>query len=382
MSDWVSVLVVFWVLWLIDGARVSRRPVFTWVGGVGRWTRTIRSRLSLPGCWPGSWRMATSDVPLSISPLGLCNRPAGSAGRPAEVPPRAEAWRWEEIDTVAVADGWIFVNGRPFCRQTGHVGGPEILALARLGPAKRASRIEWLIASWFRPAHLRRRAWVLRWRTRGPARLNAIVLVAFVALSVYVGGNISARLPMRWSVVVADLLPLGLLVLVMLHAVAVVTAWRAIRRLKPVGPEKRAGSLFSALLLPPQGLRLRALAGDGFFPPQHPVAAMAAWSGERARRQGLFNALADLSFPVQTAAPGELEADILRDFRSRLGSHVQAVARAAGIEPSELLAEPRPDSPASCSYCPRCRDQFVDARAVCPNGVKLRALDRRCPGRR
>ena len=55
---------------------------------------------------------------------------------------------------------------------------------------------------------------------------------------------------------------------------------------------------------------------------------------------------------------------------------VGALLRRANLAPDALLAPPAADAPGSCSYCPRCRDQFVSGVQRCPHGVEL------CPVRR
>jgi hypothetical protein len=131
------------------------------------------------------------------------------------------------------------------------------------------------------------------------------------------------------------------------------------------------------LLLPPQALRLRALLGDGFFPPQHPLAAILAFGGRGSGTQFAFNVVADLQWPLSDTAVASLEGEIQGWFRHVLEGHVGAELAKADLATERLLAAPTPDSPASCRYCPRCGAQFADQRQLCPNGVLLRPLPRR-----
>ncbi|WP_414663492.1 hypothetical protein [Horticoccus sp. 23ND18S-11] len=376
MSEWMTVLAVFWALWALDGARLRPRSGFTVVGGCGRWRRAFQGKISLPGFWPGSWRVQLDDVPVAISPVGVSNRPAGSIGRPDERPARIVAWRWAEIREVGVARGWIFINGARFCPDTGHVTAPELIALARLAPAERDPRIAGVIARWFRPEHLRRRLRVLVARTAVPVQFNAIVFLGMVGITVYVVGDLASRLPERASTLLAEWLPWMMLGLFAAHVAAVVFAWRAVRRLKPVTAQKRTSTLLSALLLPPQALRLRALAGEGFFPVQHGAAGMVAAGSGRAVCAAAFNALADLRWPARVEDEPAVAREIDAWFRGALEARLTALLAAAGISTEALLAPPEPDSPASCRYCPRCRDQFNDERGQCPNGVPLCPLAR------
>ena len=383
MSEWVSVLAVFWLLWAADGVRLGPRRVFSFVAGPWR-RRTARSaysRLSVPGVSPLGWRMTAADVPVALSPAGVSNEPAGAAGRPVETPPRVLAWRWEDVRETAVAQGSIFVNGERFCADTGHVSAPQLLALARLAPAARDKKIRALISRWFRIANLRRRQRVLLARTRTLAALNTIAWTVLAGLTVYVAGDVAARLPARWSATLADALPALLLGVLGLHLAATVMAFRVVRRLRPVTAEKRRANLLSALLLPPQALRLRALLGEGFFPPQHPLAVALSVGRPDARTEAAFHVLADLRWPLRGQASPALAHDIAAWFRAELEREIVPRLAAAGVAVDALLAPPEPDAPASCSYCPRCRDQFVAGPAACPHGVPLRPLGRSCGGR-
>ncbi|MES2695302.1 MAG: hypothetical protein V4773_17635 [Verrucomicrobiota bacterium] len=376
MSEWILVLALFWAFWAIDGARLLGRRVFSLTGRLRRrGRRGMRlgySRLSLPAVLPHGARVVAEDVPLAFSPEGICNRPVGSAGRPAEEPERAvQAWRWEEIKQVGLAKGWIYVNGARFCPATGHVMAAEVLALTEAAPAVRERRLQMLLRRWFRPAHLRRKARVLEARTAWPAALNGWTLAILAGVTIYVGGDFAARLSAEKSARLADALPWILLGASAMHLMAVIVTWRALRRLRAVRPEKRSSSLMSALLLPAQALRLRALAGDGFFPAQHPLAAVLAFAGERVQRAVAFDTLADLRWPIHGREDSPRAREIAAWFRAALEQRVRAELARAGVAVDELLAAPKPDTKESCRYCPRCRAQFRAGPEMCPHGVVL-----------
>jgi hypothetical protein len=373
MSEWASFIAVFWLLWAIDGAKLARRAGFT-VAGWGRWARVAFSRLSAPVFFPPGWRVIAAEVPFAIAPQGLCNRPVGAAGRPADAPHRARAWAWDEVREVAATDGWLTVNGERFCRDTGHAGAAELLALARLAPAARAARVGARLRRWVRPAHLRRRRRVLVRRTIGPAALNALAWAAYLGLSVFFLADAAARIPERMVAPLVSILPWALLGCAALHFAGVFAAWRALKRLPAVAAQKRGLNLFTALLMPPQAMKLRALLGEGFFPAQHPLAVILAFGSERARREAAFNVLSDLAWPIGGAGDPPLAREIAAWHRAALRAEIEPHLRAAGLAPEALLAAPRPDHPASCAYCPRCGDQFVAGPRVCPQGVALKPL--------
>jgi hypothetical protein len=378
MPEWASFIAVFWLLWAIDGVRIAPRAIFTvaewvWDGWLRR-TWTTFSRLSLPGPWGSSWRVTTADVPLAISPHGICNRPVGAAGRPADAPHVARAWGWEEVREVTAADGWLVVNGAKFCPDTGHVGAAELLALAKLPAASREARLRVRLRRWLRPAHLRRRQKKLCGRTQWVAALNSATFSGFGLLSVYVIAEVAGGLPAEVSARIVTALPWVVLALLLAHFAGVFAAWRALKRLPAVAAHKRGLNLFTAALMPPQALKLRALVGEGFFPAQHPLAVVLAFGGERVRREAAFHTLSDLHWPIGGAGDPPLAREIAAWHRAALRAEVEPHLRAAGLAPEALLAAPRPDGSASCAYCPRCGDQFVPGRTACPQGVALKAL--------
>lgn len=375
MSEWASLLAVYWLLWALDGVRLGPWREFSLVAGSRIRQGSLRfSRLVLPPLLPTGWRVGAPDVPLSFSPAGVCNVPVGSAGRPAEAPAGMEAWRWDEIRHIGVSGKWIYINGRRFCPDTGHAPAARLLQLAELRPEEREVPLDALLRGWFRPARLRRRARVLVGRTAAAAACNAAAIGIMLGLTLYLGADLPARLGEERAARVAAALPYVLGLLLLLHASGVVLAWRALGHVRTGGGDRRRATLFSALLLPPQALKLRALVGEGAFPPQHPVAIAAAFGRPAARRECGFQALADVRWPVVPVPQSDLVREITGWFGARLTNQLNPLLAANGDEPEALLAPPAPDGPASCRYCPRCRDQFVAGPGRCPHGIALLPL--------
>jgi hypothetical protein len=376
MSEWGSLLLVFWLLWVVDGWKLPPVERFVVIGGARR-ARLHFARLLPPPWSPAGWSVVAADVPFSISPAGICNRPAGAAGRPVDAPTAATAWAWADVREATLADGWLLINGHRFCRNTGHIGARQLLELAQLADAARLPRLEWLLARWLRPAHLRRRRRVLRARTATAASLNTTFLALAAGITLYLVADVAHRLPARWSDFAGRLLPLLGGYLALLHVAAMVSAWLAVRRLKRVQPDRRGSALLTAALLPPQALRLRALAADGFFPAQHPLAYALAFAGPAQLRQVAFDTLADLRWPVRDERDHPAARAICAWHRVELARQLTPALAAAGIAEAELFRSPEPEGPASLRYCPRCRSQFTVARECCPDGVKLLPLERR-----
>ncbi len=376
MAEWGGFLVVFWALWAVDQLKVSRLNHLNLVG----WGRRIRigyGRICFAGAWPGHWRVLASDLPFSFSPAGITNRGAGQLARPAEGPAVAQVWRWEEIQAVASQQGWICVNGVRFCPDTGHLSAGKIRAIAAVPEPERCRQLEQLLAYWIRPAHLRRRAEVLIGRTALPAAFNGTLLVLLLVFTVYFARDV-IPLPAAGVETITRALPLALGYALLLHVSGVILAWRASRRLKVFGQDGRGVSLFSALMLPPQALRLRSLVGTGFFPPQHPLSYLLAFRNTE-RGKHVFHVWGDLRWPVRVQNDPLLAREIAAWFRRELEQRLVPHLRAAGMAAEAVFARPLAESAACCRYCPRCGDQFIEAREQCPHGVTLLPLNEKSP---
>jgi hypothetical protein len=373
MSDHTLLIVVFWALVGFDGALVGRRARFGFVNWlVGRRAMPAWRRWHILSPWPGGWRAMADDLPFSFSPTGVCNRPAGSAARPANTPDTTQGWRWEEIADVREQAGWLVLNGKKFCPATPLLSADELRSLAAacvaLKPGARAALLRARLRRWLRPAHLRRRALALRALTRGLVCGNVLTLVGAAVLSAAFLGRLPGRVDVSMPRLLAGLLAL--------HVALIGLAWWKRRRLLRLVPAGGPGKnpLPSVLFFPPGALRLRALLGADWFPPSHPVACALAFAPPGARDELVFNALADLRWPLVPGDGGPLAAEILTWFRASLGSELEELLRHEKFDADALFAPPAPDGTASRSYCPRCRAQFVGESGNCPQGVPLRPL--------
>ncbi len=375
MSEWGYLLATFWVFWWVDGLRWSRRAAWNVAAGL----RASRARVEFgrwhwPSPWPDGWRTVAPEVPFSLSPEGICNRPAGSAGRPVDAPSVASALRWEDVRTVTRERGWLHINGHRFCTDTGHLNPADILSFAALPPDKRVSALQALAARWLRPAHLRRRARVVCHHSAGSVAANqAALLFAILTTFILLAG------PAEW-LPEATLARLGALLpglgagMVVLHALGIILARKALRQCRPAQALTPDTRLLSAALFPPQALRLRALISERFFPPQHPLAFALAFSPPSVRAQVAFDVLADLRWPAGGDRDPPGARDITAWWRQQFEATVRRQLEAFNLNAETLLAPPAPSSPAACLYCPRCRDQFVGGPARCIHGIPLQSL--------
>ncbi|HLP01531.1 MAG TPA: hypothetical protein VK163_05865 [Opitutaceae bacterium] len=258
MSEWWSVLAIFWIAYLVDGLRRRRQPHTIIRRAAPRPAVLHHARLHLlpPGPW--TWRFRADDPPFALSPKGLCNQAVATAGRPAERAPFTAVWRWEQIETVTEKQGWLVVNGRLFAPAAAAWPAAELLALARalgpLAPAARETHLRRWLDLRLRPAHWRRRMAVIRRRTGDCAWLNTAALLAIAATTAIVclaPSTEEYEEAPRILRLLSPLLVFALLAYLGGIASAVLAARRLRRWLQP-GTTK---AIFSAALFPPQGLR-------------------------------------------------------------------------------------------------------------------------------
>lgn len=388
MSDWLMVVVVFWVAYLVDGLRRSRRTRLALVRAFPGPTVVRQGTLQFLPPLPWASRFWADDPPFVFSPEGICNQPLGVAGRPVEPAIFTAVWRWEEIGTVAERDGWLEINGRPFCpaAPAWPAGVVKRLAQDLLAgtPEARAGRLQRELALQFRPAHWARRQELVRRVSRWPVLANTLALLAFAALSPAAfppGMLLSKEVAERLVQFVPGLLAAGALAFV----VGVVLAVLAARRLRRWLVPGTVQAILVALLFPPQGLRWRRVLTDAMRPAPHPLLLVPGRGGREARRELAFATLTDLRWPLPLPLRGDVgrlaEAAAMRKwYAAEFEERVLAPWLAqAGLKAEELLAAPVPDGAASCAYCPRCGSQFVRMDGSCPRGIALVELKPRTP---
>ena len=405
MSEWWSVLAVFWALYLADGVSGGRRErlfLSSWCGGFS-WRLSWRKKrgggpatLTQAG-WhfapplPWAYTLPLDDLPASFAPEGLTNWPSVATARPAWLPDGAATAKWESLGAVGLNGPWLTLNGRRFAPATATLNAAELKELAtRLAPLDIESRAGEIFA-WqarrFSVPRARRRLTAALARTRTLAWLNTLQVAGWAVLS---AGLLSGRFnpaasfePVRpghgemalqipWWVLVAAL--------VLTHGLAVGLAWRIHRRLYPKLRDERGSLIFSACLLPAQALRFRAALLRPLMRGMAPLAVVLAAGSPGTARAAAAATWRDLHYPIR---PPGLPPDVaaIADAAALLAKPVLARALAEakaagliGLDPQELLAAPTGLGPEVCAYCPRCGDGFVRADGVCPQGMALLKL--------
>lgn len=380
MSEWWLPVVAFWFWYLADCVKTGRRARLVLSRGFGGVrARAMHGTVAAVAPSPLGWQVRTEDPPVSFSPEGLSNVPVGSVGRPAPMPVRARAWRWEDIRGLSARRGRIFINGEFFCPVTPFTTAAGLRALIDgckgRAPAERAAWLETQVAEWFRTEKLARQQRLLAGRTGNLAVWAGLGAALALLVSAYLGFGGLLPLGDELSARIGRVLPLLGLYLAGLHVCLVVAGWVAHRRLLPKRGEARFSLIFGALLLPPQAYRLRARIGAEFFRTAHPLAWLAAVGRQEDFAFFARQALADLrwSAAVHTeAGEAALVQQISSWMKERVAVEFARLLRRRGVDEAELLAAPKKDGPGSCAYCPRCGSQFTTREGRCPQGVELR----------
>lgn len=379
-SEWWSVLVVFWGLYLADGLRCGRRT--RWYFHHWRASRHPAAGAAAAAWFctppaPSAWMIPSDDLPASLAPEGFTNWPSGSASRPPPFPDSVIAFRWEDVRTVEERHGWIIVNAHRFAPVSAGFGATSFDSLVRelapLSPALRADRLRRWQSARFASARLSRRLRATLLRTRSIAFLNTLQATVLAGLSAYLLLNGPALLPPAARDAVASALPALLLGCTGLHVIAVVWFYRLHRRLSPKAGSERAGLLFTALFVPPQALRFRLHLIAKFGAGLHPLAVAFAVARPTIARELAVATLRDLRWPrLPDTLPPHITALVRSSSALLEPVVVAALARQVSLPSADvLLAAPARTSADTCAYCPRCGDEFTRPDSRCPHGIPL-----------
>jgi hypothetical protein len=390
-SEWWSILVVFWILFLVDGVRGGRRDrlfFFAWKNGRSPKARAVQASWHCAIPLPSAWTLLADDLPASFAPEGLTNWPSASAGRPPPLPESVVALRWEEIERVEQHGGWIHINGRRFTRATPALSVATLRQLAReLGPLSiddRTANLRRWHASRLAASQLRRRLKSLLARSQSIVVLNTVQVTLFIGLTLYLLLDVPARIGVRQSEALASLLPAFFSGYLVLHLTAVFRFLQLHRRYFPRAGQERASLVFTALFVPPQALRLRQQLVWKLAEGLHPLAVALAAGGSNCVHGIATNTIRDIRYPRQPDTLPVWTSALARSAATVIEPVILAQLTAHPLirDISTLLAPPIPESLQTCVYCPRCGDQFTKQDARCAHGVPLVSFPSAVPERK
>ena len=379
-SEWWSILAVFWGLYLADGLRGGRRDrlfFFSWFARSTLRSRVAQTTWFLIPPTPGGVTLIAEDLPASLSPEGLTNWPSGSASRPPPLPQDIAVFRWETIQKIEERSGWLHINGHRFAPATASLNAAALRELANelapLSPTARADRLSLWHERRFHTARLRRRVRSALLRSRGLAFLNTIQVVFAAAISAYLMLDGPNHVSPRLRDALAAALPQFLIAYGLLHLAALTLFFTLHLRLYPSAGQERASTIFTALFVPPQGLRLRLHLTAKLGADQHPLAVAMVCARPDTAHALAVDTVRDLRWPLLAQnLPSSISQQVRASAALLEPVVFAALARqSAPIPLEELLAAPVRESSETCAYCPRCGDQFTRLDARCAHGVAL-----------
>lgn len=397
-SEWWSILLVFWGLYLADGLRGGRRPrlyIHGWRSPFAQRTPgatrpgpkssvTQSSWFLIPPI-PSAWALIADDLPASLAPDGITNWPSCCASRPPPFPDRPLSCRWEDILKADDRSGYLRINDRRFTFSTSALPSSALVAFARdlapLSPTERADRIQSWQTTRFASDSLRRKMRVILLRSRGLACLNTVQAVLLALVTAYLLVDGPARVSPALSDTLARMAPSIVGAFTGLHLLAIYRFYRLHVRFFPKASQERSSVIFTALFVPPQALRLRLHLVSPLARGAHPLAAAKAALHPDGLKTMASAILRDLRWPRRPVGLSAETGKLLRESDQIMDPVILTSLTQPSVPFSvdELLAPPVPVSSSACAYCPRCGDQFTGANARCAHGVPLVPLAKTTP---
>jgi hypothetical protein len=203
--------------------------------------------------------------------------------------------------------------------------------------------------------------------------VNTLQIVLFAMLTGYLLLDIPSLLPTQTGHSITRLLPILLINLLALHFAAVFRFFQLHRIYFPSASQERITQTLTALLVPPQAMRLRQqLCGklaEGF----HPLAVAMVVAYPSTLWALAADTFRDARYP---RSPATLSAEASALVRSATNIiDPIAVSRLVGHDPqlalSAFFLPPSNYARDACAYCPRCGDQFIRLDGSCPHGVPV-----------
>lgn len=133
----------------------------------------------------------------------------------------------------------------------------------------------------------------------------------------------------------------------------------------------RLGHRLLALLSPATAMRMPDTLSRDALVAHEPLVVALVTRGRRAELPAAY--LRDILHAPQPPGPADVAATLDR-FRERVRPAAEAAVRAAGCDPTALVAAPAPQ-PDARGWCPRCARQYVQPQGTCAGcGVAIQPL--------
>lgn len=356
MSDLESLFLVVALLYLLECGTWIPRGGLAFVAALGARARiAIPSRflsirggglvwtnpLSLPGrlfrC--GEW-------PFSVTPEGI----VGSR----------RFLHLDEISSIEHDGRTMLANGEPLAQALSSRHAARLCALLRrlcaADVAERPALLAAALGETFDATAIATRLAELRGRIRAVRGWGIALFLFFFVLA--------PAAAWREGLVRAGLLLLG--ALLALGSATAVSFLRAHRRLFPGESGERRSHLFFLAAAPVGAIRAADAVSRDLLVEFHPVAVASVVCAPSEHLELARRTFLALRFP-QRGAGGDDDALHRAEAWSReaLLRSLERHLRAGGIDPHRFLDPPRSTDPASRSYCPRCRGEFIVSAGIC-----------------
>ena len=366
MSDLESLFLVVALLYLLECG--------TWIP---------RGGLAFVATLAGRARMATPSGFLSLRGGGLVwSNPLSLPGRlfrcgewPVSVTPGGIAapgrfLGFEDLSSIEPDGRTVLANGEPLAtalsaRHAAHLC-ERIRRLRAADPAARAARIEAANREAFDADAIAARLADLRGRVRAVRGCGIALFLFFFALApaaAWREGLVRAGLPLLGG-------------LLALWSATALSFFRAHRGLFPEESGERRTQLFFLAAAPVGAIRAADALSRDLLAEFHPVAVAGAVCAPSQHLELARHTFLALRYtpPPEGGDDAPRRADAWS--RAALLRSLEGHLRSRGIDPQAFLEPPRATDPASRSYCPRCRGEFVVAAGICADcsGVSLLPL--------
>ncbi|MBL8209133.1 MAG: hypothetical protein JNK87_00395 [Bryobacterales bacterium] len=365
MTDLISIYVVAWMFYLIDGIRGT--GLQAWVFRP-RW-RGNGYRASKPLIYPsnGDWGWVILNVIRPGRPVLIVDPPeirlAASGlvlGRPDDAR-KLQVVQWDAFASTAVDDGEVAVNGsRVRCTD------PQLwrACIDKLRHQHDDEDVIGSLAASFQQATLKTRLAAFR---KASGRLPLLVsteLLTIVVLLPLLGVLLGPG---------PGILATAMLLFGQSSAIAVLFA----RAHTELYGRKARGVAWKMGLYPIAAVRAMDELARPLLAPYHPVAIASVLADKEDRAVIGRQALRDALFPLLAAGDVQQISDALRWHASTM----ERLLRQAGVT-ADLMPVPQQSGDAK-GYCPRCLAQYREAAGDCGDcpGVALRAFAERRSGK-
>ena len=317
-------------------------------------------------CPPLGTALTGRWLPVSLSPIGVCDlilQVVGKTSRPTQT---GQSLRYEQISNVGTDGKYLLLNRARFakCETTDQAEYlSEIIDILRHESADNRENIlrQFIDSRFSKPDALIRLNEVIA-RLSG-IRRSAVMLFAFIYIIVPISVISYGITPL--------IIPIAVVMILAASAVAL-QYYYAHKRLYPTQMNKRLGSVFKMILCPPSAIRAGDLLTIDAMTCFHPVLI-----GDillDSHREKFFEPiLRDLQNPLLHQ---HTDPESLTIVSWHATSEITAIDKLLKMNNKSMLdycVAPQQQDSASTTYCPRCICQFTVPAGECPDcpGVSL-----------